>query len=81
MLTELDAIQDEALSLLASCTQTEDLEQWRIDWLGSKGRLKSLMGRMKDVEAADRPAFGQRMNTLKQALNQAFDGSTLTLRV
>ncbi|MDG1837553.1 MAG: phenylalanine--tRNA ligase subunit alpha [Phycisphaerales bacterium] len=73
MLAELDTIQEEALVSLASCDQAATLEQWRIAWLGSKGRLKSLMGRMKDVEAAERPAFGQRMNTLKQALNQAFD--------
>jgi phenylalanyl-tRNA synthetase alpha chain len=72
MLAELDTIQEEALSLLATCDHADGLEQWRIDWLGSKGQLKSLMGRMKDVQSADRPAYGQRMNALKQTLTQAF---------
>lgn len=72
MLTELDTTQEQALAALAAAGDDAAIEAWRIDWLGSKGQLKQLMGRMKDVEPGDRPAFGQRMNAMKQALEGAF---------
>ncbi|MDP7030163.1 MAG: phenylalanine--tRNA ligase subunit alpha [Phycisphaerales bacterium] len=73
MLAELDTIEGEALQALADASDSPAIEAWRIEWLGTKGRLKGLMGRMKDVEPGDRPAFGQRVNALKQSLNAAFE--------
>ena len=73
MLAELDTLEGEALHALAATSDDAAVEAWRIDWLGTKGRLKGLMGRMKDVDPADRPAFGQRVNALKQTLNAAFE--------
>jgi len=74
MLAEIDIVQEEALAGLAAAGNADAVEAWRIEWLGTKGRLKGLMGRMKDVEPTDRPAFGQRMNALKKTLEAAFDG-------
>ncbi|HCA38860.1 MAG: phenylalanine--tRNA ligase subunit alpha [Phycisphaerales bacterium] len=72
MLAELDTTQEQALAALAAAGDDAAVEAWRIDWLGSKGQLKQLMARMKDVEPSERPAFGERMNALKQALEDAF---------
>jgi len=72
MLAELDTTQEKALAALEQAGDDAAVEAWRIDWLGSKGQLKQLMGRMKDVELGDRPAFGHRMNAMKQALEGAF---------
>ena len=72
MLAELETQQTEALLALEAAGDTDALEAWRISWLGTKGRLKGLMGRIKDVPPEDRKAFGQHLNALKDALADAF---------
>lgn len=67
MLADIDQVETEALSSLAAA-EADAVEAWRIEWLGSKGRLKSMMSQMKDLDPSDRPAFGQRMNALKESL-------------
>ena len=72
---ELDALKSEALTALAGVSDPEALEAWRIEFLGTKGRLRGAMGLMKDVPKADKPAAGQRMNEVKRALEAAFEGA------
>ena len=73
MSQELDAYESEAASQLAAASDAAALEAWRIAHLGTKGRLKGLMSLMKDASPAERPALGQRLNALKQALEAAFE--------
>ena len=47
MAENIDNIEIEALASLKEAVDDATLEQWRITWLGSKGRLKSLMAGMK----------------------------------
>ncbi|MEE2906291.1 MAG: phenylalanine--tRNA ligase subunit alpha [Planctomycetota bacterium] len=72
MISTIDSIESEALEALQQAADKASLEQWRIAWLGSKGRLKSLMADMKTCAPEDRPAYGQRMNALKKSLEAAF---------
>ena len=71
-MVELQTEQDQALEALAAAGDADALEAWRIAWLGSKGRLKGLMGKIKDVAPEDRAAFGQGMNALKTTLESAW---------
>lgn len=73
MLDQLDAIESEARGALDGLADAEALEKWRLAWIGPKGRLKGLLGSMKDVAPADRPAVGKRMNEVKVALEGAFE--------
>ena len=73
MLEKIEQLKDEALAQLEQVKDTDALETFRIAYLGSKGRLKSLMGLMKDVPADLKPAFGQNANALKKSLQAAFD--------
>lgn len=72
MTVDIDATRTEALESLHSADDASGLEDWRINWLGTKGRLKSMMGGMKDLDPSDRPAFGQGMNALKATLEESF---------
>jgi len=73
MSTQLQDQQAAALRALDQAFDADALEAWRIEWLGTKGRVKGLMGGIKDVAKDERKAFGQELNTLKGALEAAFD--------
>jgi phenylalanyl-tRNA synthetase alpha chain len=72
-LADIDTLEQSALAELSSASDAAALEAWRIAYLGSKGKLKAAMASMKDVPKEDKPAFGQRMNALKNALEAAFE--------
>jgi phenylalanyl-tRNA synthetase alpha chain len=72
MLSDIAALQDEALEQLADAVDADALEAWRIRYLGSKGSIKSLMGQIKDVPADQKKAFGQRANAARQTVEDAF---------
>lgn len=46
---------------------TDALEAFRIEYLGTKGRLKQLMGQIRHVENERKREFGQLANAVKQA--------------
>jgi phenylalanyl-tRNA synthetase alpha chain len=79
MLKKLDKLQGEGLSELGSVEDAEALERWRVDFLGTKGRLKALVPRMKDVPKADKPAVGKRLNEVKNTLESAFAQRTVVI--
>ena len=49
-------------------TSKEDVEVFRIQYLGSKGLLKELFAEFKNVDAAMRKDFGQALNSLKKVI-------------
>lgn len=72
MLDDLRTVRDEALGGLAAVSDAAALEQWRIDYLGKKGKLTSLLRGLGALPAADRPRAGQALNEAKNALEEAF---------
>ena len=72
MFTQLDQIEQDALSQLAGAPDAAALEAWRVAFLGSKGRVKGAMGAIKDVPGPDKPAYGARVNAVAKALEEAF---------
>ena len=48
-------------------TSKEEVEVFRIKYLGSKGLLKDLFAEFKNVDAAMRKDFGQALNNLKKS--------------
>ncbi len=69
----IEQLQTEALTALSNAGDAEAVEAWRIEYLGTKGRLKAMMSTMRDLSKDERPVFGQRMNALKNALESAFE--------
>ncbi len=51
----------------------EQLEQFRIKFLGTKGKLKSLMGEMKNVAKDQKREAGQMLNEFKQFAEERFE--------
>lgn len=52
---------------------TETLEQFRIEFLGTKGKLKDLMGEMKGIGADNKKAAGLMLNEFKQFVEEKYE--------
>lgn len=61
---------NERLDQVSSLTELETL---RVDFLGRKGRLAELMSRLPELSPAERPAFGQTANKVKQRLTELLE--------
>ncbi|MCC6579181.1 MAG: phenylalanine--tRNA ligase subunit alpha [Phycisphaeraceae bacterium] len=72
MLERIDQLEQQSMTDLARVADAAALEQFRIQYLGTKGAMKALMGLLKDVPADQKPRFGQRANALRQKLEAAF---------
>ena len=68
MADPIDVLEQEAVAALEAAGDPAALEAWRIEFLGSKGRLKAMMSTMRDLSPEERPVFGERMNGVKEAL-------------
>jgi len=60
-------------------TSTDEIETFRIKYLGSKGLLKELFAEFKNVDAELRKDFGQALNTLKNTATDKVKELTNTL--
>lgn len=50
-----------------------ELEQYRIEFIGSKGKVKDLFGAIKEVPGEQKKAYGQAVNELKQFAEGRFN--------
>ncbi len=73
MSADLEQIHVEALARLGQANAVEDLESWYRDILGRKGHVYLLTRRLGALDPADRPAYGKRLNEIKQDLQAAYD--------
>ena len=72
MLERIDQLEKQAQADLDAVTDPDSLERFRIQYLGSKGALKAMMGLLKEVPKDQKRDFGQRANAVRQAVEQAF---------
>jgi phenylalanyl-tRNA synthetase alpha chain len=72
VLESIEQQEREAISALAAASGAAPLESWRVAWLGTSGRLGSLMEALRSAPKEQKPALGKRLNAMKQALETAF---------
>ena len=70
MKDSLARLQEEIRNRLGQCASEEEMEQARIDYLGRKGKLSSMLRGLKEVRAEERPALGERLNHLRREVEQ-----------
>lgn len=73
LVDDLKQLQQDAQDELRAVTSPEDLEAWRIKYLGLKGAIKTAMNRLKEVPPQEKPDAGKAANELKNLLQGAFD--------
>jgi len=73
LLNEIEDLAAAGQAELAKAVTPEQLEAWRIKYLGAKGLVKAAMRRLADAPKQDKPALGKASNQLKGALRTAYD--------
>jgi phenylalanyl-tRNA synthetase alpha chain len=79
VIEQIEQVSTEAQQELAAVAKADELEQFRIKYLGTKGRVKDLMQLLGQVPREQKPAVGQRVNTLKNELTAKFEEKKSTL--
>jgi len=75
-LADLDALEASGLAAFRQAETAEAVEGVRIEFLGQKqGRVRAAQERLKVLEPPDKRPYGQRFNTVKQALEAAWDAA------
>jgi phenylalanyl-tRNA synthetase alpha chain len=74
-LAQIEAIKELALFDLNLVTSTEQIESWRIEYLGRKdGKITNVMRSLPNLSKEDRPIMGAAANALKNTLESALNG-------
>ena len=76
---ELESILNQGLAAVKGAEDLRALEDVRVSYLGKKGALTELLKGLGQLEAAERPKAGARINEAKTALQQAIDASRQAL--
>lgn len=80
MLEELERLYTQSLAALKAADATAVLEAWYKEVLGKKGSVYLLSRQMGQIDPAERPAFGKRLNEAKTALQTAYESRLADLK-
>ena len=65
---ELEAIVNEAKSLIEAAADVATLDAVRVDFMGKKGKLTDLLKGLGKLSNEERPLAGQKINVAKQEI-------------
>ncbi len=71
-MSNIESIEKEAFEKLSSITTLDELEAFRIEFLGKKGRVSGLLKTLGSLPPPERASFGKSANALKQKLELSF---------
>ena len=69
----VEQLRKAAVSALNSADSSEQLESWRVDFLGRKGRLTALLRGLGSLEIEDRKIVGAAANLLRADLDSLYE--------
>ncbi len=73
MLAQLDELYSDSLEKLKQCEETAVLDAWYKQTLGRKGSIYLMTRQVGQLSPEERPAFGKRINAVKQELQAAYE--------
>ena len=80
MSSVFDELMEEIKTFLREFHSSRELHEARMRFLGRTGKLTALYKRMKEIPPEERPAFGQRINALKEEIEARFASIEQDLR-
>jgi phenylalanyl-tRNA synthetase alpha chain len=79
MLEQFEKIGKDALTALKKVSDAAALEDFRIKYLGRKGKITQMLGRIGRLPSEQKPQAGQLANKIKKEVAEAFDRLKNTL--
>lgn len=76
---ELQNLETKARETLSTLGDREQLEEFRIEYLGRKGKFSTIMRNLGSVDKEDRPRVGQLANRIKQEVEKLFNDAKLAI--
>lgn len=73
VLNQLDQLEDEAPNELENCSTLEELDEFRVQYLGRNGKVSQIFESMDDVPPENRAEVGKRANSLKNSLEESYE--------
>lgn len=70
---QYEEMRNTALQAIEQSNSLEELDVLRLEWLSRKGKIQSLMTQMKDLPKEEKPAFGAKVNVLKETITAALE--------
>ncbi len=80
MLDQLKSIEQDALNALRSIENKDALEVWRVEYLGKKSPLMTILGDLGKLSKEERPSIGKHGNEVKNALEAAYTDRVEAIR-
>jgi phenylalanyl-tRNA synthetase alpha chain len=80
MVEQLNALEREARAALEAIADEHALAAWRSAYLGRKGRVTEAVKALGTLPREERPAYGRRVNELKQSLEAAYEAQVEALK-
>lgn len=77
---KISEIQQLCLNELSACANLAGLQNLKVKYLGKSGELTALLKSIRDLPAEERPAFGAKVNLLRNLLEDAFDSAFKALK-
>lgn len=76
---EMVQIKTEALEAIQQVDSEKALQDVKVKYLGKKGQVTGLMKNMKDLPKEEKPAYGQKVNEVRQAITMAIEEKQVAL--
>ncbi|HIJ81895.1 MAG TPA: phenylalanine--tRNA ligase subunit alpha [Desulfuromonadales bacterium] len=80
MRDQLENLRMNALQAIAVASGVEQIQEIRVRILGKKGELTALMKGLATLDAAERPAIGQLVNSLRDEVEAALESAASSAR-
>ena len=72
-ISEIHKLSEEALTQINETDELLELENIRVQFLGKKGKITSILHAVKDLSKEDKPKFGKEINIAKQQIVKAIN--------
>jgi phenylalanyl-tRNA synthetase alpha chain len=69
----LPQLEKQALQELETCVSEADLRAWNTKYFGKQGEMVVALKKVGEIPQADRKAYGQEANRIKNALTEAYE--------
>ena len=73
LLEDLESTLAQAAAAFNAAPDAKALEAVRVEYLGNRGKLKSLLGRMGEVSKEQKPVIGKRANEINAAIQALYE--------